>query len=167
MLPIHWNLRKSVVILSDISLESPILPKLKMSMTVPSRGAAVSRYCALLRPAAPGMFCTTMVGFSRDVAADVTREQSRVDVEAAARREAHDDRQRLAAVEILSPGGRVHAQTAHLTDEKQKRPSRDMAQDHGRSLKSLLTYSVRFSLIAAEKTDELLDDRGRCTRNLR
>ena len=48
MLPIQLNLRKSVLIRSGLNFESPILPKLKVSMTVPSRGAAVSRYCTLV-----------------------------------------------------------------------------------------------------------------------
>jgi hypothetical protein len=43
MLPIQLNLRKSTLTFSGIMRESPIWPKLKVPMTVPSRGAVVSR----------------------------------------------------------------------------------------------------------------------------
>ena len=49
---------------------------------------------------APGMFCTTTVGIAGNMAAEMTADEPRIDVVAAARPIADDQRHRFSAVEI-------------------------------------------------------------------
>ena len=89
-----------------------IRPGLKVAISVPSVGAPAVRYCTDLRLAAPGMFCTTTVGLPGMWRPRWRASSARIDVVAAAGREADHDPHGLALVEargVLRDAGAVLA----------------------------------------------------------
>ena len=78
-----------------------IAPGMMPASEVPSLGAMAWMYCAALALPAPGMFFTTMVGLSGDVAAEMPRHRARVDVVAAAGRRADQKLDGLAGVVVV------------------------------------------------------------------